>query len=50
MQAAFNRDYTLILGMTVFFATLIIGFNLLADIIAAWLNPRLRRGKTAGNG
>ena len=50
VQAAFNRDYTLILGMTVFFATLIIAFNLLADIVAAWLNPRLRRGKTAGNG
>ena len=48
VQAAFNRDYTLILGMTVFFATLIIFFNLFADIVAAWLNPRLRRGKAAG--
>ena len=44
VQAAFNRDYTLILGMTLFFSTLIILFNLLADIIAAWLDPRLRRG------
>jgi oligopeptide transport system permease protein len=42
VQAAFNRDYTLILGMTIFFAALIIAFNLLADIVAAWLNPRLR--------
>lgn len=42
IQAAFNRDYTMILGTTIFFATLIILFNLLADIILAWLNPRIR--------
>ena len=43
VQAAFNRDYTMILGTTVFLSTLIIVFNLLSDILAAWLNPRLRR-------
>lgn len=42
VQAAFNRDYTLILGCTVFLAGLIILFNLLSDILAAYLNPRLR--------
>jgi oligopeptide transport system permease protein len=42
IQAAFNRDYTMILGTTIFFATLIIIFNLLSDILAAWLNPRIR--------
>jgi len=42
VQAAFNRDYTMIMGTTVLFATLIILFNLLADILAVWLNPRLR--------
>ncbi len=42
VQAAFNRDYTMILGTTVFLATLIVLFNLLSDIIATWLNPRLR--------
>ena len=42
VQAAFNRDYTMILGTTVFFATLIVIFNLLSDLAAAWLNPRLR--------
>jgi len=42
VQAAFNRDYTMILGTTVFLATLIVVFNLLSDIAAAWLNPRLR--------
>lgn len=42
VQAAFNRDYTMILGTTVFLATLIVVFNLLSDIAATWLNPRLR--------
>lgn len=42
IQAAFNRDYTMILGTTVFLSTLIVIFNLLSDIVAAWVNPRLR--------
>lgn len=42
VQAAFNRDYTMILGTTIFLSTLIIFFNLLSDILAAWMNPRLR--------
>jgi len=42
VQAAFNRDYTLILGMTIFLSTLIIIFNLISDIISIWLNPKLR--------
>ncbi len=41
VQAAFNRDYTMILGTTIFFSTLIIVFNLLADILAVMLNPRI---------
>lgn len=43
VQAAFNRDYTMILGTTVFFATLIILFNLLSDMLAIWINPKLRQ-------
>ena len=42
VQAAFNRDYTMILGTTIFLAALIVVFNLLSDILATWLNPRLR--------
>ena len=42
VQAAFNRDYTMILGTTVFLSVLIVFFNLLSDILAAWMNPRLR--------
>ncbi len=40
--AAFNRDYTMILGCVLFYATLIILLNLLVDILLAWINPRLR--------
>ncbi len=48
VQAAFNRDYTMIMGTTVFFATLIIVFNLLSDIVAVWINPRLRKQVNGG--
>lgn len=43
IQAAFNRDYTMILGTTIFFAGLIVLFNLVADIILIWLDPKLRK-------
>jgi oligopeptide transport system permease protein len=49
VQAAFNRDYTMILGMTIFFATLIVLFNLLSDMLALWLNPKLRQ-QASGEG
>jgi oligopeptide transport system permease protein len=42
VEAAFNRDYTMILGTSIFFSCLIIAFNLLSDLVAASLNPRLR--------
>ena len=42
VEAAFNRDYTMILGTSIFFSCLIIFFNLLSDLVAASLNPKLR--------
>jgi oligopeptide transport system permease protein len=42
VQAAFNRDYTMILGTTILYSALIILFNLLSDILTTWLDPRLR--------
>ena len=42
VEAAFNRDYTMILGTSIFFSCLIISFNLLSDLVAASLNPKLR--------
>jgi oligopeptide transport system permease protein len=42
VEAAFNRDYTMILGTTIFFSFMIVVFNLFSDILALWLNPRSR--------
>ena len=48
VQAAFNRDYTMILGTTVFLSSLIVLFNLISDVEAEWLNPRLRSQLSGG--
>jgi oligopeptide transport system permease protein len=42
ITAALNRDYTLVMGITVLYGTLIIVFNLLADLCYAWIDPRVR--------
>ncbi len=39
--AALNRDYTLVLGVVIFYATFIIILNLLADLLYAVLDPRV---------
>lgn len=42
IESALNRDYGMILGTVLFFAVLIMTFNLAVDIVQAWLDPRLR--------
>jgi oligopeptide transport system permease protein len=42
VTGALNRDYTLVLGITILYGTLIILFNLLADLCYAWIDPRVR--------
>jgi len=42
VQAALNRDYTLVMGVTIFYAALIIGLNLVADLLYGVLDPRVR--------
>ena len=42
VQAALNRDYTLVLGVTIFYAGLIIVMNLLADVLYRVLDPRVK--------
>jgi oligopeptide transport system permease protein len=44
VQGALNRDYTLVMGMVIVYACLMIVLNLLADLAYAWLDPRIRRG------
>lgn len=47
VQGALNRDYTLVMGMVIVYAALMIVLNLLADLACAWLDPRIRRGRRA---
>ncbi|PKL96048.1 MAG: oligopeptide ABC transporter permease OppB [Gammaproteobacteria bacterium HGW-Gammaproteobacteria-8] len=42
VQGALNRDYTLVMGVVIFYGVLIIVFNYLVDLIYAWLDPRIR--------
>ena len=42
VTAAFNRDYTMVMGTVLFYAVLIIALNLLVDIVQVWMNPKLR--------
>jgi len=44
VQAAINRDYTSVLGIVVLLGALMVFFNLLVDLIYAWLDPRIRYG------
>jgi oligopeptide transport system permease protein len=42
VQAALNRDYTLVLGVVIFYGALIILFNFLVDLLYGVLDPRIR--------
>ena len=42
VNSAFNRDYTLVLGTVILYAVLIMALNLVADVVQAWMNPKVR--------
>jgi oligopeptide transport system permease protein len=42
VTSAFNRDYTMVMGTVLFYATLIIVLNMVVDILHVWLNPKLK--------
>ncbi|HEV3177947.1 MAG TPA: oligopeptide ABC transporter permease OppB [Stellaceae bacterium] len=42
VQGALNRDYTLVMGVVIFYGALIILLNLLVDLIYAVLDPKIR--------
>ena len=39
---ALNRDYTLVMGVVIFIGVMVVLFNLIVDILYAWLDPKLR--------
>jgi len=42
VQGALNRDYTLVMGVVIFYGVIIILLNFIVDILYAWMNPRIR--------
>ena len=42
VQGALNRDYTLVMGVVVFYGGLIILFNFIVDLAYRWLDPRVK--------
>ncbi len=42
VQGALNRDYTLVMGVVIFYGTLIILFNLIVDLLYGYLDPKTR--------
>ncbi len=42
VRGALNRDYTLVLGIVVFYASLIVALNLVVDILYGVIDPRVR--------
>ena len=43
VRGSLNRDYTLVLGVVIFYATLIVLMNLLVDLLYGAIDPRIRR-------
>jgi oligopeptide transport system permease protein len=42
VQGALNRDYTLVMGVVIFYGVIIILMNFIVDMLYAWLNPKIR--------
>ncbi len=42
VAGALNRDYTLVMGVVVFYGVLVIVFNFLVDVAYGWLDPKVR--------
>ena len=43
VRGALNRDYTLVLGIVIFYAALIVLLNLIVDLLYGVIDPRIRR-------
>jgi oligopeptide transport system permease protein len=44
VTSIYNRDYTTILGITIFYSTLVVVLNLIVDLIYPLLDPRIKLG------
>ncbi len=44
VTAVTNRDYPLVMGVTLLYAVLVVAANLAVDLLYGWLDPRIRLG------
>jgi oligopeptide transport system permease protein len=44
VESALNRDYTLVMGTVILYGVLLVGMNLIVDIVYGFLDPRIRYG------
>jgi oligopeptide transport system permease protein len=44
VTSIYNRDYTTILGVTIFYSMLVVGLNMIVDLIYPLLDPRIKLG------
>ena len=42
VNSALNRDYSVLMGVTILVGALTIAFNLVVDILYAWIDPKIR--------
>ncbi|GAD54319.1 MAG: oligopeptide transport system permease protein [Limimaricola cinnabarinus] len=42
VNSAFNRDYSVIMGITILVGVLTVTFNLVVDLLYAWIDPKIR--------
>ena len=42
VTSIYNRDYTTIMGVTIFYCIILVALNLLVDIAYSWLDPRIK--------
>jgi oligopeptide transport system permease protein len=49
VTSIYNRDYTVILGITIFYSALIVIFNFLVDVAYVFLDPRISLDKKGDN-
>ena len=45
VQAVLDKDITLLMGVVLVFATVVILMNLLVDVMYAWIDPRIQSGR-----
>ena len=42
INSFFSRDYTMMMGMVLFYSVLLQGLNMVSDLMLRWLDPRIR--------